>query len=143
MSASKSVLRLRSWSSVALALCSLACATEKERRNQGEAVALARQIDRLRDAENAGKRAELEALKLASCSDAEVCGLKDLCVRAYALHQEALDEIASLHALAAAPGATPPARERLSLTEQKLERAKTQTEDCAREQTRVVRRFFL
>jgi hypothetical protein len=135
--------RRRPSSSLVLALCLLACATEADRRKQGEAITLARQIDRLREADNVAKRSELEALKLASCTDAEVCALKDLCVRAYALHQEALDEIASFQALGASPGAAPPARERLSLTEQKLQRAKTRTEDCAREQTRVVRRFLL
>jgi hypothetical protein len=145
VSASKWAPRRRSRTSVLLGLCcALGCATETDRRKQGEAVAVARQIDRLRDAENAAKRGELAALELTSCSDAEVCALKDLCVRAYTLHQEALDEIASLHALAASPGAAVAStRERLGLTEQKLVGAKAQTEECAREQTRVVRRFLL
>lgn len=128
---------------VALALWG--CDGAAERQRQGEAVRLAQQIDRLRDADNAHKRAELHALDAAPCSEAALCSLKELCRRAYALHQEALDEIGALRAVAA-ESTTPPPRDaaaRLVLTEQKLEQARAQTEECAREQVRVVRRYLL
>ncbi|MET0412949.1 MAG: hypothetical protein ABW217_16705 [Polyangiaceae bacterium] len=133
---------------IALALCLAACNGEAARRRQGEAVRVAQQIDRLRDADNAHKRAELGTLVALPCGEAALCKLQELCVHAYSLHQEALDEIAALKAMTE-PGAAVPAAvgkdasTRLDVTQQKLERALADTERCAQEQVVVVRRFLL
>jgi len=124
------------------------CDSEAKRRSQAEAVRVAQQIDRLREADNEHKRGELGTLIGLACGEPAVCTLKELCVRAYSLHQEALDEIAALKAMTAPGSAVPPAAvqgasSRLGVTEQKLERARTDTEECAREQVVVVRRFLL
>jgi hypothetical protein len=109
---------------------------------------VAQQIDRLREADNAQKRAELATLVGLPCGEPALCTLKELCVRAYSLHQEALDEIAALKAMTE-PGAAVPAAgakdasSRLGVTEKKLEQARAETEECAREQVTVVRRFLL
>jgi hypothetical protein len=118
------------------------------RRRQGEAVRVAQQIDRLRDADNEHKRAELGTLVGLPCGEPALCKLQELCVHAYSLHQEALDEIAALKAMTEPGSAVPAAAaqeasSRLALTQQKLERALADTEQCAREQVVVVRRFLL
>jgi hypothetical protein len=134
---------------VALLLLALsACNSEAERRRQGEAVRVAQQIDRLREADNAHKRAELGTLVGLPCGEPALCTLKELCVRAYSLHQEALDEIAALKAMTEPGSAVPAAAaqdasSRLGVTQQKLEKALAETAECAREQVIVVRRFLL
>jgi hypothetical protein len=131
---------------VGLSLGLGACNTEADRRRQGEAVRVAQQIDRLREADNDHKRAELVTLVGLPCGEPALCTLKDQCVRAYSLHQEALDEIAALKAMTE-PGAAVPAAQdtssRLGVTERKLGEARSETEECAREQVRVVRRYLL
>jgi hypothetical protein len=108
---------------------------------------VAQQIDRLREADNAQKRAELATLVGLPCGEPALCSLKELCVRAYSLHQEALDEIAALKAMTDPGAATPTsggdAASRLDVTQKKLEQARAETEQCAREQVTVVRRFLL
>jgi hypothetical protein len=126
----------------------LGCNSEAKRRSQAEAVRVAQQIDRLREADNDHKRGELGTLVGLACGEPAVCTLKELCVRAYSLHQEALDEIAALKAMTAPGSAVPAAAardasSRLDMTEQKLERARADTAECAREQVVVVRRFLL
>jgi hypothetical protein len=107
---------------------------------------LAEQIERLRRAENPDKRALLEQLIRTDCPDAEACGLKDLCVRAYRLHQSALDSITALQAFTRSDAGTPaPANlgDRLTRTREDLERARQLSESCAAEQIRVVRKSLL
>lgn len=122
-----------------------ACKSSGERMHQGQVANLAERIDRLRRAENPDKRALLEALTLAPCPDATACGLKDLCVRAYRLHQDALDSIRALQAVAHADGGSvpPDIGEQLTHTRAVLERARQLTETCATEQVRVVRKTLL
>jgi hypothetical protein len=129
-------------------VCLSACNNEANRRRQGEAVRVAQQIDRLREADNAHKRAELGTLIELPCGEPALCTLKELCVRAYSLHQEALDEIAALKSMtepnAATPAAAPhDASLRLGVTERKLEQARSETAECARQQVVVVRRYLL
>lgn len=122
-----------------------ACKSSAERTHQGQVAHLAERIDRLRRADNSDKRALLDALTLVPCPDATACGLKDLCVRAYRLHQDALDSIRALQAIAHADAGSVPAgiSEKLSHTRTVLEQARQLTENCAEEQVRVVRKELL
>jgi hypothetical protein len=129
------------------ALASLgACKSDAERARLGQVARLADQIERLRRADNPDKRPLLEQLIGTDCPDAEACGLKDLCVRAYRLHQSALDSITALQAFTRSDAAAPaPANlgDRLTRTREDLEHARQLSEDCAAEQIRVVRKSLL
>src|SRR5688572_7651408 len=93
--------RRTAWFGAASALCLLlACRSDAERAEQGRVANLAERIDRLRRAENPDKRPLLAALEAASCVSADSCALKDLCVRAYQVHQRALDAIEDLKRIA-------------------------------------------
>lgn len=123
-----------------------ACKSDAERARLGQVARLADQIERLRRADNPDKRALLEQLIRTDCPDAEACGLKDLCVRAYRLHQSALDSITALQAFTRGDAGTPaPANlgDRLTRTREDLERARQLSETCAAEQIRVVRKSLL
>ena len=123
---------------VATLLC---CKSDAERVRLGQVARLADHIDRLRRAANPDKGALLQALAGIDCPDAEACALKDLCLRAYSVHQSALDQIGSLQrvaeqALAPTPADVPASLER---AQAQLEQAKTLSEKCAEEQVRLVR----
>jgi hypothetical protein len=131
-----------------LALCLAAtpgCKSDAERAELAEVAHLVERIDRLRRADNADKEPLLGALSQAECHGADACALKDLCVRAYRLHQDALDAIAAAKRRAAldaaAMDAAAKAREatRLSGIENDLTEAKALAERCAEEQVRVMR----
>jgi hypothetical protein len=138
------LIRLLLAASVCFALLG-ACKSSAERAHQGQVANLAEHIDRLRRADNPDKRALLDALTLVPCPDATACGLKDLCVRAYRLHQTALDSIRELQVIAHADAGSVPVGvgEKLSHAESVLEQARQLTEKCAQEQVRVVRKALL
>lgn len=133
--------RERAWLAALLVATLLACKSDAERARLGQVARLADHIDRLRRADNRDKRALLQALGGIDCPDAEACALKDLCLRAYSVHQSGLDEIESLQKLAKqeATPAPPDLGVRLERAEAQLVQAKTLSEDCAEEQVRVVR----
>lgn len=133
---------------VPLSLClALApgCKSDAERAELAEVAHLVEHIDRLRRADNADKAPLLGALSAAECRGADACALKDLCVRAYRLHQDALDAITAAKRRAsgdaAAPDAAAKAREatRLAAIQDDLTQAKSLAERCANEQVRVMR----
>jgi hypothetical protein len=127
--------------SVCLLLC---CRSDAERAEQGRVANLAERIDRLRRADNPGKRPLLQALEAAACVSADACALKDLCVRAYQVHQRALDSIESLKRLASSDaGVSEPVRERLRQAEQDLATARELGERCAEAQVRTVRKVLM
>lgn len=120
------------------------CQSDARRAEQGRTALLAERIARVRRAHNRDKRPLLLELKATECVGPEACGLKDLCVQAYELHQQALDELAALSRVAArdaAPG--PDVGPRLRRTEQDLSRARQLGERCAEEQVRTLRRVIL
>ena len=119
----------------------LSCKSDAERVRLGQVARLADHIDRLRRADNPDKRALLQALGGIDCPDAEACALKDLCLRAYSVHQSALDQIESLQRLAEQTLAPTPADLPASLerAQAQLEQAKTLSEKCAEEQVRLMR----
>jgi hypothetical protein len=126
-----------------LVALSLACHSDARRAEQARIAHLAERIDRLRRADNPDKRALLEALKQAECVGPDACGLKDLCVRAYGVHQRALDAIDSLKELSADAGPSAALRARLQATERDLTEAKDLSEQCAEEQVRSVRKTLM
>jgi hypothetical protein len=131
---------------VALALgaaLALACHSDARRAEQARVAHLAERIDRLRRADNPDKRGLLDALKRTDCLGPEACGLKDLCVRAYEVHQRALDEIEALKMLPSDAGPSPSLRARLDGAERDLREAKDLGERCAEEQVRTVRKVLL
>jgi hypothetical protein len=122
----------------------LGCQSDARRAEQARIVNLAERIDRLRRADNSGKRALLEELKRAECVGPDACGLKDLCVRGYEVHQRALDAIESLKVAAAADaGPSPELRARLQGAERDLAEAVDLSQRCADEQVRTVRKTML
>lgn len=122
-----------------------ACKSDAERAELAEVAHLVEHIDRLRRADNADKAPLLGALSAAECRGADACALKDLCLRAYRLHQDALDAIAAakrraaLDAAATDAAATAREAKRLSAIQNDLTEAKSLAERCADEQVRVVR----
>jgi hypothetical protein len=121
-----------------------ACKSDAQRAEQARIANLAERIDRLRRADNPDKRALLADLKKAECVGPDACGLKDLCVRGYEVHQRALDAIDSLKLAAANDaGPTPELRERLRGAERDLGEAVTLSQRCADEQVRAVRKTLL
>jgi hypothetical protein len=122
----------------------LACQSDARRAEQARVANLAERIDRLRRADNPDKRALLEELKKAECVGPDACGLKDLCVRAYEVHQRALDTIESLKRAAATDaGPSPELRARLQGAERDLADAVNRSQRCADEQVRAVRKTML
>lgn len=120
------------------------CQSDAERARLGQVARLAEHIDRLRRADNADKRVPLDALVAADCHDDTSCALKDLCVRAYQLHQRSLDSINALKRVAAEEtAAVARARPELAATERDLVQAKELMDQCAEEQVRVVRKSLM
>ena len=132
------------WSLLVAGLVALGCQSDARRLERARMANLAERIDRLRRAENPDKRPLLEELARAECVGADACALKDLCVRAYQVHQRALDAIEGLAAQAQADAsATPSVRERLQRAEQDLTLARELSQRCAEEQVRAVRKVLL
>ena len=133
--------RERAWLGAVLVATLLGCKSDAERARLGQVARLADHIDRLRRADNPDKRALLQALAGIDCPDAEACALKDLCLRAYSVHQSALDQIESLQHLAEQQltAAPPDTNARLERAQAQLEQGKTLGENCAEEQVRLMR----
>ncbi|HTV25953.1 MAG TPA: hypothetical protein VMG12_44955 [Polyangiaceae bacterium] len=140
-----SALRRRACALLAGASILFACQSDARRAEQARIANLAERIDRLRRADNPDKRALLDELKKAECVGPDACGLKDLCVRGYEVHQRALDAIQSLkHEAARDAGAPSPAvRERLLGAERDLAEAVNLSQQCADEQVKAVRKTLL
>ncbi len=128
----------------ALCLSALACTSDARRREQARIARLVEHVDRLRGADNADKRPLLAALIQAECEGGEACALKDLCVRAYQLHQSALDTIAELRRQASHDGGSSrDTKQQLEKTESDLLEAKELSQRCAEEQVRAVRKTLM
>lgn len=114
------------------------CRSAESRELEGEISALSRHINALRNAENAQKRAFLEALEQASCQSPEGCGLQSLCVAAYTRHLDALEASRRAKALIgqtdAGRGAGLRAAEEVARADQELAQARRLTEECVAKQ---------
>ena len=131
--------------SVACSVLWLACNSDARRAEQGRMANLAERIDRLRRADNPDKRPLLEQLERAECVGADACALKDLCVRAYRLHQQGLDAISALSALARKDAGTRSAdvTPRIQAAERDLSLARDLAQRCSEEQVHAVRKTLL
>lgn len=114
-----------------------ACRSDRQRAQQAQLLLLAEHIERLRQADNADKRALLTRLTELDCEGTSACALKDLCVRAYTVHQGVLDTIGTLRR--SRDASTPELRAAFAATEAQLAQAKALTESCADAQVRAVR----
>jgi hypothetical protein len=86
----------------------------------------------------------LEQLERAECVGVDACALKDLCVRAYRVHQRGLDAIDALAALARRDaGARADVAERLRSADQDLTLARDLAQRCSEEQVHTVRKVLL
>jgi hypothetical protein len=129
---------------IVLASLAPACHSDARRAEQSRVAHLAERIDRLRRADNHEKNALLELLERTECVGAEACGLKDLCVRAYKVHQRALDAIETMKKAAATDaGPSVALRERLQATERDLTEAKDLSAECAEAQVRTMRKTLM
>jgi hypothetical protein len=137
--------RRGAWLALLLACVASAtgCHSDAERREQARIAHLAERIDRLRRADNADKKPLLEALEAADCVGPDACALKDLCVRAYQLHQRGLDAIASLRAGAGSADPEKLAQELMRAAEQDLARARDLGAQCSEAQVRTVRKVLM
>jgi hypothetical protein len=119
------------------------CHSDAERREQARVANLAARIDRLRQAANTDKRPLLEALQAAECVGAEACALKDLCVRAYQVHQRGLDAVARLKSELGPDQAPAAAQERMRTAQEDFARGRELGEQCAEAQVRAVRKVLM
>lgn len=127
------------------ALALAACRSDRDRQHQAHLLVLADHIDRLRSADNADKRAHLDRLAAFECQGPEACALKDLCVRAYDVHQRALDAVRALGSASTREpnAAVSELQARFERAQKDLDDAKTLTETCADEQVRAVRKTLM
>jgi len=106
-------------------------------------------IDLLRQAPNPAKPKQLESLRAIACQTAEVVRVRDHCVQAYAVHLDALQQIAAgRSSLAADAGISDSAAASTALTHlatarQKLKSAWQLTQDCANAEAELRRRYGL
>ena len=126
----------------------LACRGEEERARQGEAAALVRAINQLRDAPNEAKRPLHKALDQLPCGSDDLCDLKRICYKAYLRHIRALDSARALrHALAdggiVAPAASAEAVQLADDAQRYLERARFLNRRCVRLQGQIERAYGL
>ena len=137
---------------VALALGLLCVSCRGPRRNAEQLVFAVRA---LREAPNAQKPPHLETLKSRSCDTESLCDYKARCVKAYALHLSAVQEVDRLNQVATASeragdSAAVPSREeqaqylaKLRKATDDLESAHHQAQDCLLQEASVVTDFRL
>jgi len=106
-------------------------------------------IDLLRNAPNPAKPKQLESLRAVSCKSADVVRVRDHCVQAYAVHLDALEQIAAgRSSLAADVGgsdsvAANAALAHLAKARQNLDSARKLMRDCANAEADLRRRYGL
>jgi len=124
------------------ALAALACSSSQDGLAQQSAGRLARAIEVVRDAPNAGKAKALAELGKLSCTGPEVCETRDICQAAYALHVEAttLTQAAKLKLGDGDPTA---AAQLLGAAQQKLSQASAKVETCTTHESALRRRYKL
>jgi hypothetical protein len=132
-------VRLPSRSIVAVALALAACAHD-DGPARSEAAAVSRAVEALRNADNRQKGALLAALRAVPCSVPDVCAVQSSCAAAYEEHVRVLALIEAARAAAStAPADT--LKDALAAAEAGLARAKTQTDECATQQSALARKY--
>lgn len=112
-----------------LLLLGLAACSDHDVQVKQSAARVARAIELVREAPNAGKRAVLPQLGQAACAAPDVCQTRDRCRAAYELHVEATSlTAAASHSLSL--GNAQEAAALLGSAQEKLGRAGQQIDDC-------------
>jgi hypothetical protein len=106
---------------------------------RGEASLLVAAVDRLRQAPNPDKRAQLTALMALPCTHVDTCAVKDRCAEAYRSFVQALDDIGRIEA--ALVGAVAFTADDLARAEHALDIARDRTLGCASAQGELSRRL--
>jgi hypothetical protein len=109
---------------------------------QQSAGRIARAIEVVRDAPNAGKATALSQLSKLACSGPDVCETRDACRAAYALHVEATT-LTQAAKLKLSQGDSAEAAKLLGSSEQKLTEASPKVEACLTREAALRRRYKL
>ena len=130
-------------------VCVLGCQDEARTRAKLEAARVGHAIDLLRKAPNPAKPKQLESLRAVPCKSADVVRVRDHCAQAYAVHLDALEQIAAgRSSLAADAGisdslAANAALAHLAKARQSLDSARKLMRDCANAEADLRRRYGL
>lgn len=112
-----------------LLLLSLAACSDRDAQAKQSAARVARAIELVREAPNAGKGAVLPQLGAAACAAPDVCQTRDRCRAAYALHVEATSlTAAAAHSMSR--GNAQEAAALLGSAQEKLGQAGMQIDAC-------------
>jgi hypothetical protein len=126
------------------ALLSVACRSESVEARRGEAGGVARAVEALRQAPNAGKAPFLKALQSAPCHAEDVCAVKTACVDAYVLEEAARSALSAVRARTrTADGLTADAVDLLANAEHDLGRSRELTKACADLEAAARRKYGL
>lgn len=127
-----------------LAACcaALACSSSQDALAKQSAGRIARAIEVVRDAPNAGKATALAELGKLSCSGPDVCETRDTCQAAYALHVEATT-LTRAAKLKLNEGDSVAAAKLLGASEQKLSDANGKVSSCIDRESALRRRYKL
>ena len=127
-----------------LAACwvALACSSSQDALAKQSAGRIARAIEVVRDAPNAGKATALTELGKLSCTGPDVCETRDACQAAYALHVEATT-LTQAAKLKLNDGDSAAAAKLLGASEQKLTEASAKVETCMTRESALRRRYKL
>ena len=120
----------------------LACSSSQDALAKQSAGRIARAIEVVRDAPNAGKATALAELAKLSCSGPDVCETRDACQAAYALHVEATT-LTQAAKLKLNEGDSAAAAKLLGASEQKLAEASPKVEACTTRESALRRRYKL
>ena len=119
------------------------CDDEAKAAQRAEAERIVHAVRELRDADSDSKAVQLEKLKGQPCQVPELCGLRDLCSKAYTLHQRGLAATRAAAEKLSADGGLSAAARQVALAKKTLGDARLQTRRCADEEGKVVREFKL
>jgi hypothetical protein len=131
---------------VACALALAACQGEAEAKNRAEAETMVHATRALREAENPGKAAQLEALRGVACNVEDVCALKTECVAAYELYVKGLLSVQKVKAALAGDAGLEQAKESATLldsAEKDVEKGRERAEVCAKKEAEISVRYKL
>jgi hypothetical protein len=109
---------------------------------QQSAARIARAIEMLRNAPNAGKAGLLKSLVELGCTGPDVCETRDACQRAYTLHVDAVG-LTQTAKRQLQEGKTPQAAQLLITAQEKLSEASRKVADCTDREAALRRRYKL
>ena len=127
---------------LAAACFALGCSSSEDALAKQSAGRVARAIEVVRDAPNAGKATALAELAKLSCSGPDVCETRDACQTAYALHVEATT-LTQAAKLKLNEGDAAAAANLLGASEQKLSDASGKVSSCMDRESALRRRYKL